>query len=145
MKIILSVFVILLLVIITSGCKKDDTSTNSNSTTYSNKLNIGTSVDYSKFLIVGETSAFTRSGLSANIYWRLESANDMGGSSVNIKIEKLSGANYIPDTVANYTNPQNYGHIMISNIALQHTGSFKMTGILVNGNVTIASTNFTVQ
>ena len=96
-------------------------------------------------MIVGETSTFTRLGSYATIYWRLESANDMGGSAVNIKIEKLSGTNYVTDTVASFPSTQSYGHIMISNISLQHTGSFKMTGILVNGNIAVASTNFTVQ
>jgi hypothetical protein len=145
MKFFQSVFVLLLLVALTSGCKKDDASTNSSGSTYTNKINIGTGVDYAKFLIVGETSTFTRIGSYATIYWRLESANDMGGSDVNIKIEKLTGTNYVTDTLATFPSTQNYGHIMISNISLQHTGSFKMTGILVNGNVAVASTNFTVQ
>jgi hypothetical protein len=143
MKIFYSVFVLLFLIIIISGCKKDSSPTTTSE--FSNKLNIGTSVDYSKFLIIGETATFTRTGLYANIFWRLESASDMGGSAVNIKIEKISGTTYTTDTVANYPSPQSYGHIMISNISLQHTGSFRMTGILVNGNVAVASTNFTVQ
>ena len=144
MKVIKSVFVLFLLVVIISGCKKNDSTTNPTSE-FSNKLQIGTGADYAHFAIAGETAAFTRSGLYANIYWRLESANDMGGSNVNMKVEKLVGSSYIADTVFAFTAAQSYGHIMMSSIALQHTGSFKMTGILVTGNVSVATTNFTVQ
>lgn len=137
--------IISLFLIISSGCKKESSNPSSGNDQYSNKLTLGTGADYSKFLITGESSSFNRVGGSAQIYWRLESTADMGGSAVNIKIEKQSGSSYVNDTTFTYSNPQSSGHIMISNFSFAQAGNFRATGILAEGSVTIASQNFSVQ
>jgi hypothetical protein len=137
--------IIALLIIIVSGCKKDSSDPTSGNNQYSNKLTLGTGVDYSKFLITGEGVSFYKAGGSVQIFWRLESANDMAGSNVNIKIEKQSGGTFISDTTITYPNPQSYGHIMISSFTFSKTGNFRATGILINGNTSVASKEFSVQ
>jgi hypothetical protein len=140
-----SMFVLFLFLMITSGCNKDNSNPSSGNDQFSKKLTLGTGADYSKFLITGESSSFNRMGGFVQIYWRLESSADMGGSAVNILIEKQSRSSYVNDTTFTYSNPQNSGHIMISNFSFTKMGNFRATGILVNGNIIVASKEFTVQ
>jgi|WetSurMetagenome_2_1015567.scaffolds.fasta_scaffold34827_3 hypothetical protein len=139
------IIIISLFFIIASGCKKNSSNPASGDSQYSNKLTLGTGVDYSKFLISGEGTSFYKIGGSVQVFWRLESANDMAGSNVNIKIEKQSGGTYLSDTTFSFANPQSYGHIMISSFIITKTGNFRATGVLTNGNTTVASKEFTVQ
>ena len=137
--------VISIFIIIASGCKKDSSNPSSGNDQYSNKLTLGTGVDYSRFLITGEGTSFFKIGGTTQIYWRLESANDMAGSTVNIKIEKQSGSTFVNDTSFTFTNPQSYGHITISSLTISKTGNFRATGLLINGNTTVASKEFSIQ
>ena len=122
------------------GCNKNPSDSNSG---YSNKLTLGTGMN--GFNLVNEGTTFTRIGANATIYFRLESAADMAGSNVTINVEKnLSGtlSNYTSFT---FTNPQSYGHIFLSNFSIPDAGSFRATGILATGSVSVASKDFTVQ
>jgi hypothetical protein len=111
---------------------------------FHNKLALGTGLNPANlFQLSGETSTFT--GAPATITFRLESQDDMAGSSVTISIKKKSGSTYVADTSWSYPNPQNYGHIFLSTFIIPVTGSYEATGILVTGNKPIASTQFTVQ
>lgn len=138
---VVGIFVCLFL--FTSGCKKDES--NPVEDEFSNNLIIGTGVDYSKFAISGEGTSFTKIGPSLTLYWRLESKNDMQGSAVKIKIEKQNAGVYAAYTEFSYNAAQDYGHIMISSFSLTESGSYKATGILVNGTVNVASKEFTIN
>ena len=131
------IFLLLLVVLAMTSCSKksEDTSTSS----FSNKLELGTGLNPSNlFQLTGVGTTFT---LSGSIYFRLESADDMGSSAVRIQIDKQDGT-----AVATYDYPsiQSYGHIYLSAFSVELPGNYKATGILVNGNKTIASVNFVV-
>ena len=116
------------------GCS--DKSTDSSSE-FSNSLVLGTGM--SGFAIVGEKTTFSDSTM---IYWRLESADDMKGSTVEIQVSK-SGSGV---GTFSFPNPQSYGHIMLS--GFYHTfgkGSFRATGKLVTGGKTVAFKDYTVN
>ena len=138
----LSILTTVLLISLLAGCKKDDSSTNS--TQYTDNLKLGTGMSASTFTITGETSTFV--GTPNNmIYWRLESKDDMAGSAVSIKIEKNSGGTYTTAGSFPFTNPQSYGHIMMSAFLWSTTGSYRATGILSATNKIVATANFTVN
>jgi hypothetical protein len=142
MKHIWITFIIIMVVVFMNGCKKDSSATSS-SDQYTNQLTLGTGMN--GFNITGETTSFSRIGGQANIYWRLESAKDMGGSSVTIAIDKQGSGGFVSYYSQTYPSPQSYGNIMLSSIVIADTGSFRATGILVTGNVTVATKNFTVH
>ena len=134
---------VLLLLLSFSGCKKDDASTNADQ--YTDKLTVGLGLNSANlFQLVGEGSTFTYTS-NLMIYWRLESKDDMGGSSVTIKIEKLTSGTYTTVQSIPYPNPQSYGHIMLSSFPVTTTGSYRATGILTTGTKTVATCTFTVQ
>lgn len=130
---------IILIPLVVLGCKKDD-ATSTQADQFTNKLTVGTGI--SGFSLINESTTFYRVISSATVYWRLESAVDMAGSAVTIKIDRPSGSNY---QTLNFSNPQSYGHIMLSSMAIPDTGSFRATGILTATNSTVASIDFVVR
>ena len=141
-KYIQFIFTILLLTILFIGCNKDDATTNSNQ--FTDNLTLGSGLNTSNpFQLTGKSTTF--SGSSVIIYWRLESKDDMAGSAVSIKIEKLVNGSYTTAQSFPYTNPQSYGHIMLSTFVWTQTGSFRATGILTATSKTVATREFTVQ
>lgn len=126
------------IILAAAGC---NSGSSTKSDTFSDSLMLGTGMN--GFNITGETTTFTSDAL---IYWRLESKDDMGGSTVEIQISKSGSSGFEQVNVIPYTNPQNYGHIMLS--SFKHTygpGSFRATGKLVTGGKTVAYKNYTVQ
>ena len=116
-------------------------------TGFSNKLTLGTGLNSANpFNLTGEATSFAGGALlPLTLYWRLESSNDMAGSAVTIDIKKLSNTTYLSYKSQTYSSTQNYGHIMVSSISIDSAGSFRATGILVTGNKTVSSVDFTVQ
>lgn len=131
-------FLLLISFVAVSCSKKSDDTTSSSG--YSNSLTLGTGVNYSNFTLTGAGTSFSK---NSTIYFRLESSDDMAGSKVRLVFYKGDGTYY--STAPDYDNPQSYGHIFISGFSLPDAGSFKVTGILVTGNKTIASANFTLN
>jgi hypothetical protein len=132
------------LTIVLTCCKKEEKDTENETDQYSNKITLGTGM--SGFNITGEATTFYLIGGSLNIYWRLESKDDMAGSQVRILISKSISSTYQTIDTIDYNNPQSYGHIMLS--SYPHTygaGSFKATGILLTGSKTIASKEYIVN
>jgi hypothetical protein len=133
---------VLLLTLFMIGCNKDDATTNSSQ--FTDNLTLGTGLNSSNlFQLTGESTTF--SGSSVIIYWRLESKDDMAGSAISIKIEKLVNGSYTTVQTFPYTNPQNYGHIMLSTFVWIQNGSFRATGILNATSKTVATREFSVQ
>ena len=131
----ISVLLLLTIVAISCSKKSDDTTTS-----YANKITLGTGFSSTNFFELSGVGT-TFPALS-NIYFRLESTDDMGGSTVRIKIDKQDG---IPFDSQDYPNPQSYGHILLSNFMVDTPGNYKATGILLTGNKTVASINFTIN
>ena len=130
-------FLLLITLAVISCAKKSDSPTE---TQYSNKLTLGTGLNPSNpFELTGVGTTFP---VSTNIYFRLESTDDMGGSNVLLKIDEQSGT---PISSQEYPNPQSYGHILISNFTVTRAGNYVATGILVTGTKTIATINFTIN
>jgi hypothetical protein len=133
----------LALLVICSSCKKDDPASSTDQ--YTNKLTLGTGMNASNFTLTGEGGVFTRSGGVAAIYYRLESAADFSGAGVSIKIEKQAGSSYTVVGTYPYTNPQNYGHIIMSAFNVADVGSYRATGLITATSAVVATTPFTVQ
>jgi len=133
------IFFLLLITLAVVSCSKKSDSPSASA--YSNKLALGTGLNPSNpFELTGVGTTFL---VSSVIYFRLESADDMGGSKIRIQIDKQDGTPY--STVPDYDNPQSYGHIFLSGFSLPDKGSYKATGILVTGLKTVASVNFTLN
>lgn len=126
-----------------SACKKDDPASSADQ--FTNKLTLGTGMNASNFTLTGEGTVFTRLSGTATIYYRLESAADFGGAGVSIKIEKQSGSSYTVVGTYPYTNPQNYGHIIMSAFAITEIGSYRATGLLTATSAVVATATLTVQ
>jgi len=140
---LLSTVLIIAAMFILSSCKKSDSSPTSSQ--YSNKLELGTGMNASNFTLAGEGTAFTRSSGTAIIYYRLESANDLGGAGISIKIEKLSGSSYSSVGTYPFSNAQNYGHIIMSAFSVLDAGNYRASGLITGSITTIATATFTVQ
>lgn len=138
----ITTILVVLLVLLLSGCKKDDPTS---SDQFTNKLTLGTGMNASNFTLIGEGTVFTRVGNSATIYYRLESAADFGGAGVSIKIEKQSGSSYTVVGTYAYSNPQSYGHIIMSSFGVSDIGSFRATGLLTATSIVVATTTFSIQ
>ena len=123
------------------GCKKDE-ATGPEQDQFSDRLILGNSM--SAFNSVTENTSFTLLAGTVQVFWKLESSVDMAGSAVEIRIEKQGPAGYTPYDSFTYSNPQSYGHIMLSSLTHTTTGSFRATGILVASGRTVAWKNFTV-
>lgn len=141
MKIQKIIFLITLLCAFIVACKKEETPTSSE---FVNKLTLGTGM--SGFNLIGESTAFTLIGTSINLNFRLESEEDMAGSDVMIKIEKSTTSGYSFQQTFTFKAAQNYGHIMLSSFSHSFgKGEFKATGVLVTGNKTVSSINYTIN
>lgn len=91
---------------------------------FSNELTLGTGM--SGFDLIGETTSFPAA--PALIFYRLESAADLGGSAIEIRVEKKVNGAYLAAHAFPYSNPQNYGHIFLSSFTLTETGEYRATG-----------------
>jgi hypothetical protein len=141
-KSFLSILITILLLSLLAGCKKDDASTNSDQ--FTDNLKLGTGINASNLTISGETTSFI--GTPNNmIYWRLESKDDMVGSSVTMKIEKNVNGTFSTVQSLPFQNPQSYGHIMLSAFPWSQTGSYRASGILNANSRVVATRDFTVQ
>ena len=138
----LSILTAVLLLSLLAGCKKDDASTNSDQ--FTDNLKLGTGMNASNFTISGETTSFIGTPNSM-IYWRLESKDDMAGSVVSIKIEKIVNGTLTTAQSFPFQNPQSYGHIMLSAFPWSQAGSYRATGILTATSKVVATRDFTVQ
>ncbi len=128
-------FVILALTI--AGCSK---SSDDNTSEFSNKLQFGTGLNPSNlFELVNMGTVFPR---STQIYFRLESQDDMGGSDIMLQIKKSDGSVYNSFT---YASIQSYGHIFLTAFVIPDAGNYTAYGILVTGNKTVASSPLTIQ
>jgi hypothetical protein len=111
---------------------------------FSNRLTLGTGQNTANpFNLTGVGISFA--GAPLTLYWRLESSDDMAGSSVIIDIKKAVNSVYSSYKSQTYPSSQSYGHIMVSAITIDSTGYYRATGILATGNKTISTVDFTVQ
>ena len=132
----------LLLLSLVTGCKKEDSGTSSDQ--FTDNLKLGTGMNASNFSLTGEGSTFTATPNNV-IYWRLESKDDMAGSAVTIKIEKNVNGTFTASASFPFSNPQSYGHIMMSAFPWSTAGSYRATGILTATSKTVATKDFAVQ
>ena len=133
-KVILFILSCLFLV----ACSKK--SSDSTTSEFSNSLTFGTGLNQANlFQLTGTGTTFPK---STPIYFRLESQDDNAGSPVRIIISKGDGTLY---TLFDFTNPQSYGHIFLSNFSIPDAGNYTATGILKTGNKIIATSPLTIQ
>lgn len=108
---------------------------------FTNALTVGTGL--SGFDLVGETTSF--SGAPVQIYFRLESTGDLGGSAIEIRVERTVGGVYQADQIFPFTNPQSYGHLFLSSFMLSTIGEYRATGVSVSTGTAIARREFVVH
>ena len=126
-----------------SACKKDDPASAVDQ--YTNKLTVGSGMNASNFTLIGEGSALARTGPVTTVYYRLESAADFAGAGITIKVEKQTGSTYTAVASYPYSNPQAYGHIIMSAFAVVETGTYRATGMITATSAVVATTEFIVQ
>jgi len=143
----LKTVIIVITALVIGGCSASVDSGDSTTGGYSNKLTFGTGWNTSNFTLTGEGTTFNLTGGSATLYYRLESANDLAGNAVSIKVEKQTTGGYTTVGTYSYTNPQNYGHIIMSSISITGAGTYRMTGQMgtVSAATTIATTSIVLQ
>ena len=80
---------------------------------------------------MGESSSFsvTTLGTTGQIWFRLESAQDMGGRAGRLYINYAAGDT--PYWQKDYLNPQSYGHILLSSFRVTDPGSYTVHAYLV--------------
>ncbi|MBK9981999.1 MAG: hypothetical protein IPP15_06155 [Saprospiraceae bacterium] len=123
------------IILLAIACNKTDPADQ-----FSNSLKLGTGLSATNsFVLTGEGTVF-QSGIL--IYFRLESKDDMAGSAVRINVNPVGSAT---TETHDFPSLQSYGHIYLSSFLVQSPGDYIATGILADGDKTIASINFTVQ
>jgi hypothetical protein len=99
----------------------------SNNSDFKNSLTFGMGIGGTGFDLIGESTTFSVAylGSTGEIYFKLESAEDMAGRTARL---------YINDGLYDqhdYLNPQSYGHILLSTFRITDTGTFSVKGYLV--------------
>jgi hypothetical protein len=92
---------------------------------FKNSLTFGTGLGGNGFQLVGENTSFSIAmlGAGSQLYFRLESADDMAGRTVRL---------YFNDTTnKDFQNPQSYGHILLSAFPITNSGDYTVKGYLV--------------
>ncbi len=94
---------------------------------YKDRLTFGTGIAGTGFDLVGESTTFSVSllGTTGQIWFKLESAADMAGRAVRLYINDGTYAQ------KDYTNPQSYGHYLLSSFRITDVGSFTVKAFLV--------------
>jgi hypothetical protein len=94
---------------------------------YKNSLTFGTGLGGTGFDLIGESNTFSVSALGSQgqIYFKLESAADMGGRAVRLYINDGTYAQ------KDYSNPQSYGHYLLSSFRITDVGTFNVKALLV--------------
>jgi hypothetical protein len=97
------------------------------SSNYQNSLKFGTGIGGTGFDLIGESTTFSVAlmGSTGQIWFKLGSAEDMGGRAVRLYFN--DGTYQQKD----YTNPQSYGHYLLSSFRITDTGTFKVKAFLV--------------
>jgi len=118
------------LLIIFAACKKKETSD------FTNKLTIGTSINYNNFTLGGEGTSF--SVTPGNVAYRLESAEDFNGNAIKFVILK-DGIASPPNIISNNT-----GHIFMTTFNYGQRGSYSVSAYIVkaSGDQVVASGTF---
>ena len=95
------------------------------SSDFKNELSFGTGLAGNGFDLAGENTTFSLAllGPAAQIYFRLESAEDMAGRAVRLYLDSV--------TNKDFTNPQSYGHILLSAFTITNPGTYTVQAYLV--------------
>lgn|SRR5512145_1396010 len=103
-----------------SGCTDKDTSE------FKDQLTFGSALGPTGFDLINEGTSFSLASTDGGTLWfKLESAQDMGGRAVRLYVNNGTYA------TKDYTNPQSYGHMLLSSFRITDTGSFSVKGLLV--------------
>jgi hypothetical protein len=75
--------------------------------------------------LVEEGTSFSLARTGGTVWFRLESASDMGGRAVRLYV---NGGTYATD---DFANPQSYGHLLLSSFRITDLGAFAVKAYLV--------------
>jgi hypothetical protein len=92
---------------------------------FKNQLTFGTGLSGNGFDLAGENTTFSLAllGPASQIYFRLESAEDMAGRAVRLYFDAI--------TNKDFTNLQSYGHIFLSAFTITNPGTYTVQAYLV--------------
>ena len=95
------------------------------SSDFKNSLTFGTGLSGKGFDLAGESTTFSIAmlGAGSQLYFRLESAEDMAGRAVRLYFDSI--------TNKDFTNPQSYGHILLSAFTITNPGTYTVQAYLV--------------
>lgn len=103
---------------------------------FADGLTIGTGMSGFNLIGEGSTSSLSATG-GGTLYFRLESASDIGTRFVRLYIYGSGGAPYGQKDVV---PPQSYGHILLSSFRITDAGSYEVRGYLVDTSSGITET-----
>jgi hypothetical protein len=94
---------------------------------FKNSLTFGDGIGGNGFTLLNEGTTFSVAtmGSTGQIWFKLESSADMAGRAVRLYINDGTYAQ------KDYTNPQSYGHILLSSFRITDVGAFTVKGYLV--------------
>jgi hypothetical protein len=105
---------------------------------FSNKLTFGTGYTASDLALTGESNSFSLAQLgSGPIYFRFESAADIGNRFVRLYFNDIYNYDFTPT--------QNYGHILISYIYVSNEGTYQVKADLVETIIDIGKETHVVD
>jgi len=140
----LCVLLISMCLMLVTGCGSDKSSDNSSE--FTNSLTFGTGLGGTGFDLIGEGTSFSLATTTGTIWFKLESADDMAGRAGRLYINSGTYA------TRDYTNPQSYGHMLLSSFRITDTGTFAVKGYLVaqvgpdiGQETAVAQANITMQ
>ena len=105
---------------------------------FSNKLTFGTGIAGNGFELAGESNSFSLAQLGSDpIYFRFESAADIGDRFVRLYYNKLYNQDYVPT--------QNYGHILLSYFSVTNEDTYLVEAYLVETIIDIGKETHVVD
>jgi len=122
-KILFRIIIVSLAFIIAAviGCGKDPKKT---TTTFTNKLTIGTGMN--GFDLIGEGTTFSLAATGGNLYFRFENSSDFNGQTARIQTFYAGGGPY--GGTADKDVAAVNGHIVVSGFRITNTGSYQVQG-----------------
>jgi hypothetical protein len=108
---------------------------------FKDSLTFGTAIGGTGFDLVGESNTFSLATDGPDIWFRLESAQDIKDRFVRLYI--YSGS--YPYAQKDYIPPQNYGHILLSSFRVTDAGSYTVKSYLVETILDIGKENHVID
>jgi hypothetical protein len=129
-----TLFISLLVGLLLVSCSSKSSDSGGACGGFSNDLRFGTGMGGNGFDLSGESTSFSVASVNAghDIWFRLESCDDIASRFVRLYIDSGTGTNAAPYGQKDITLPQTYGHITVSSgIRITDVGSYQVRAYYV--------------